>query len=321
MEITGESLDHVLIDLYEKLLGCTSRNEGTRGATREMLGVSLRISKPRARLSRSENRGKPFSALGELLWYLAGSDDLDFIRPYVPQYSKDAVDGIIHGAYGPRLFAMRDNVDQVASVTQLLRKRPTTRRAVIQLFNAEDIASEYKEIPCTTTLQFHLRENRLHLSVTLRSNDAYWGLPHDIFCFTMLQEMIARRLSADLGEYYQYVGSMHLYEDFIEEAQQYVDEGFQKTVEMPAMPPGDPFDLVPSLLESEMRIRRGEMMIAADVMAEPYWADIIRLLQVFWASGQSERLDELRAEFVNPVYRSYLEGRRNMKPRVQARQD
>jgi thymidylate synthase len=216
MEITGESLDSVLIELYSHLLRCGKSNAGTRGTTIEMLGVSLRISKPRARLSRSENRGKPFSALGELLWYLASSDKLEFIRPYVSQYEKDAVDEAIQGAYGPRLFAMRGKLDQIANVTELLKERPTSRRAVIQLFNAEDIAFHHKEVPCTTSLQFHLRNGRLHLSATLRSNDAYWGLPHDVFCFTMLQEMMACRLQADLGEYYQYVGSMHVYDTFIE---------------------------------------------------------------------------------------------------------
>ena len=316
MEITGEGLDDVLIDLYSRLLNGGTQNQGTRGKTLEILGVSLCISKPRARLSRSENRGKPFSALGELLWYLSGSDKLEFIEPYMPQYGKEAVDGVIHGAYGPRLFAMRGEVNQIESVTKLLKEKPTSRRAVIQLFNAEDIATEHKEVPCTTTLQFHLRAARLHLSVTLRSNDAYWGLPHDVFCFTMLQEMMARRLGADLGEYYQYVGSMHIYENFINDARRYVDEGFQKTVEMPEMPTGDPFGLVGTLLDVERRIRNGERIAAAQVVNEPYWADVIRLLQVFWASGQSERLDEIQKQFTQPIYQSYLEGRRLAKPKT-----
>jgi thymidylate synthase len=80
----------------------------------------LHVSKPRARISRSENRGKPFSALGELLWYLTGSDKLEFIQPYVERYTKEAAeDGAMHGAYGPRLFAMRGSVDQIANVTEL----------------------------------------------------------------------------------------------------------------------------------------------------------------------------------------------------------
>ena len=82
---------------------------------------------------------------------------------------------------------MRGTIDQIASVTNLLKQRSTSRRAVIQLFDAEDISSEHKEVPCTTTMQFFQREGRLHMVTTLRSNDAYKGLPHDVFCFTMLQ--------------------------------------------------------------------------------------------------------------------------------------
>jgi thymidylate synthase len=250
MEIVGDSLDAILIQLYEQLSKSPLFNKGTRGSTVEFLGVSLRLSSPRARISRSENRGKPFSALGELLWYLAGSDRLDFIQPYVPEYKKDADEGILHGAYGPRLFAMRGNVDQLKNVTALLEGNPGSRRAVVQLFNAEDIAAAHKEIPCTTTLQFHLRDGQLHLSATLRSNDAYWGLPHDVFCFTMIQEMMARRLGVELGEYYHYVGSMHVYVDHLDKIGEYLAEGHQKTIEMPPMPVGDPFPAGPGAPES-----------------------------------------------------------------------
>jgi thymidylate synthase len=69
MEIEGESLDDILMRLYKLLPSAGMRNVGSRGETLELLGVAVRISNPRARLSRSENRGKLFSALGELLWY------------------------------------------------------------------------------------------------------------------------------------------------------------------------------------------------------------------------------------------------------------
>jgi thymidylate synthase len=211
---------------------------------------------------------------------------------------------------------MRGNVDQLQNVMALLKKKPRSRRAVVQLFNAEDIASEHKEIPCTTTLQFHLRKKQLHLSVTLRSNDAFWGLPHDVFCFTMIQEMMARRLGVELGEYYHYVGSMHVYVKYLAEVNEYLDEGYQKAVEMPPMPVRDPFLLVPDLLKAEDRIRHGEPVVASEIAPEDYWADIVRLLQVFWATDHAGRLDEIKAEFVNPIYRSYLEGRRHLKPRT-----
>jgi thymidylate synthase len=316
VEITGESLDAVLNPLYRELLKGPGHNEGSRGSNTELLAVVLRIAKPRARLSRSENRGHPFSALGELLWYLSKSDALKFIEPYVPRYKDDAENGILFGAYGPRIFSMRNGTDQLASVFTLLRKKPGSRRAVIQLFNAEDIAEHHKEVPCTTTLQFFVRDDLLHLAVSMRSNDACLGLPHDVFCFTMLQEMVARKLGVELGEYYHFAGSMHVYDRHLTALSDYLQEGYQKDIEMPPMPTGDPFLLVPQLLQVEDRLRHGEIVVASETFSESYWADVVRLLQTFWASGRGDQLDVLKAEFTHPIYRYYLESRRNMKPRT-----
>lgn len=316
MEIIADTLDDVLSTMYDDLLNKGNVNSASRGPTKEKIGVLINIAKPRARLSRSLSRGKPFSALGELLWYLARSDKLDFIRRYVKQYEEESADGLtVHGAYGPRLFSMRDGINQIENVISLLERRDSTRRAVIQIFNAEDIAHEYKEIPCTTTMQFLIREDRLHMVVTMRSNDAFKGLPHDVFCFTMLQEMIAVRLGKQLGNYHQFVGSMHLYEPDFEEARRYLGEGFHRAVEMPAMPSGDPFRVVPKLLDAERDIRGGKVVVAADIFSEPYWADLVRLLQVFDETGNAERLNVLKAEFSSIMYQSYLDGRLGMNPR------
>jgi len=81
----------------------------------------------------------------------------------------------VYGGYGPRLFEQRGH-DQVGNVLDLLRSNPQSRRAVIQLFNAEDISRYHREVPCTTTMQFMVRDGRLHMLTTMRSNDAYIGL-------------------------------------------------------------------------------------------------------------------------------------------------
>jgi len=306
----------ILADLYQSLLNDSERNEASRGGTLEKLGVTLRIRKPRARLSRSEDRGRPFSALGELLWYLSGSDSLEFIREYIPAYEKEAEeDGTLYRAYGPRLLAMRGGINQIQNVVALLKERPGSRRAVIQLFNAEDIDRHRKEVPCTTTFQFFVRADRLHMAVTMRSNDAYTGLPHDVFCFTMIQEMVARALGVGLGEYIHFVGSMHLYESDVDKAKGYSEEGYQRVVEMPPMPPGDPFPIVGKLVEIESRLRRGEELIAERAVRSEYWADIVRLFQVYWASGQPEKIDKIANEFSNKHYRAYAEGRKRASKR------
>lgn len=108
MELAAATLDDALDGLYCRLLQEAAPNAATRGATGEILGVLIEIADPHARLSRSGDRGKLFSALGELLWYLSRGDELDFIGRYIGAYRKESADGVtIHGAYGPRLFAMR----------------------------------------------------------------------------------------------------------------------------------------------------------------------------------------------------------------------
>lgn len=200
MRLSDQTLDDLLRKLFPKLLSSRIDISASRGHARELFGVLLELNHPRARLSRSETRGRPFSCLGEFLWYLSRDNKLDFIRYYIPAYEKETEDGeTIYGAYGPRLFDQRGH-DQLRNVINLLRSHPELRRAVIQLFNAEDIARRYKEVPCTCTLQFLVRRKRLHMLTTMRSNDAYKGLPHDIFCFTMLQEVVARTLGLELGK-------------------------------------------------------------------------------------------------------------------------
>ena len=116
MEIVGESVDEVLIDAYGRIQAEGAPNVGSRGKNKEVIGATLRIRHPRARLSRSADRGLPFSALGEFLWYLTGAGDADFITAYIPAYANEVGrSGIINGAYGPRIFS-RYGLDQLEGV-------------------------------------------------------------------------------------------------------------------------------------------------------------------------------------------------------------
>ena len=258
MYITEKTLDDLLYRVVSKLLQRGATIGASRGKTSELTGVLLHLTDPRARLSRTEKKGHIFSCLGELLWYLSKSNSVQFISHYVPKYEKESDDGhTVYGGYGPRLFAMRGEYDQIQNVITLLRNRPSSRRAVIQLFDAEDIAQDHIEIPCTCTLQFLIRERRLNMITYMRSNDAFFGLPHDVFAFTMLQEIVARSLGVELGTYKHCVGSLHLYDEHRISAQQYIEEGYQARVRMPPMPTGDPFRSIGMLLQAESTIRNG----------------------------------------------------------------
>ncbi len=315
MRFACEILDDVLRELYPELLSSTNLVNTSRGETSELVGVLVEIERPRARLSRTETRGKPFSCLGELLWYLSRGNSLDFISYYIPAYRDESVDGLsVHGGYGRRLFRHHGH-NQVRNVIDLLLVNSRSRRAVIQIFDADDISCHRPEVPCTTTLQFMVRDDRLHLLTTMRSNDAYKGLPHDVFCFTMLQEIVANSLGYELGTYKHFVGSMHIYAIDQGDMRQYLEEAVQQTVEMPPMPKVDPWPSIQRLLDAEHRIRNGETIDAGSWDVEPYWADLVRLLQIFAATGDEERIDALKSAMTFKRYGLYIDSRRTMGAR------
>lgn len=308
----GETLDDVMRHAIEAIKGRGERNKPTKGDNTELTGVLLEVTNPRARLSRTETRGKPFSCLGELCWYLSGTNKLEPIVYYMPSYSQYAEGEVIYGGYGPRLFGEGAN-DQVNNVIKLLKKKRSSRQAVIQLFDSVDILDKHVDVPCTCILQFMIRSDVLHMITYMRSNDAYWGLPHDIFSFTMLQEIIARTLSVELGTYKHAVGSLHIYDEHYDSAQNFLDEGWQPTdTPMPPMPLGDPWADIELLRKAEIAIRtQGEPIIDVFDNLDPYWADLIRLLQVFRYSKDKDahKIREVRGKMSSEAYYPFIDKR------------
>jgi len=310
--IRKETVDDLMRQVIELIQSFGKPIETSKGPCAEVTGILLELINPLARLSRTETRGKLFSPLGELCWYLAQSKQLNFIEYYLKRYKESAENDEIPGAYGPRLFDW-NGIDQIANVTARLRAKPNTRRAAVQLFDAADLDVEHKDVPCTCTLQFLLRDGKLNMIAFMRSNDAYLGLPHDIFCFTMLQEIVARDIPAQLGTYKHIVGSLHLYDSDRENAQQFLNEGFQPTtLFMPPMPEGDPWPAINALLQAESQIRAGEQVARSQIaQPDPYWADLVRLLLIFRADRDSDvnRIKELREAMSSEYFRTFIDMR------------
>ncbi len=78
--------------------------------------------------------------------------------------------------YGPRLFGRRGfsifhidrNINQFDNAVKMLTDSSTSRKAVIQLFRADDIIRDRKDVPCTCTIQFLVREKKLDMVVFMR---------------------------------------------------------------------------------------------------------------------------------------------------------
>ena len=191
--------------------------------TYEIIGASGRVQNPRARLIRRPGKAMslPF-AIGEFLWYLRRSNKLDIMSYYsksMVHYSDDK--RTLNSAYGARIWGCHDfiSVNQWQAAKRLLLSDKSSRQAVLHIRVPQDEVFYSLDHPCTLTLQFLLRNNRLHLLVTMRSNDLFMGSCYDIFSFTMLQEMMAWELDVEIGFYQHSVNSWHLYERDICDAQ------------------------------------------------------------------------------------------------------
>jgi thymidylate synthase len=309
--LSERTLDDLMRAAIEQIQKCGTRIHSSKGWNTEISGLVLELNDARARLSRTEDRGKAFSCLGELCWYLAKTNELEFIEYYISHYRHSADNGVVFGGYGPRLFKLRGNVDQVSNVIDLLKRKRSSRQAVIQLFDGNDIVGEHKDIPCTCTLQFMVREDKLCMFTNMRSNDLIKGFPHDIFCFTMLQEIIARSVGCEVGTYKHAVGSLHYYDKDARHVANYLDEGWQPTEGiMPPMPLGDPWPSIHALLKAESAIRKSQSFVDIKLdHLDAYWADLARMLQVFWCkkSKKKSRLKDLRAAMISNSYLPFID--------------
>lgn len=328
MHLQAQTVDDLLGRSFRRLAKSGAWTRSSKGRARELVGVLLELKNPRARFSRTETRGALISHLGETLWYLSGSDELSFIEYYIPKYRQfiDASPSqtVAPGAYGPRLFA-DETSGQLMDLIEFLRKKSgvsDTRQAVLQIFRERDLASSGGDVPCTTTIQFLPRQGKLHAIVTMRSNDAYRGLPGDVFAFTFIQELVARSLHMDVGIYRHFVGSLHLYQEDLPQAKHYLGEGFQsQNIYMPEMPDGDPWESVRWLLRVERAIRCGDPE-PSEFGIDGYWLDLRRLLLAkFLSDTQNLRdLALVRSQMSSTAYDAYIRGRQQSLHRTLSKQ-
>lgn len=138
MKVSASSLDDLLHEVYRRLIASGQETFPSKGRAFEVTGAVLELTNPRARMSRTETRAVIFGWLGELLWYLAGSDELSFIQYYIKGYKEDYKGAAnVRAAYGPRLYSGGQN--QLRVVIALLQEKGDTRRAVVPIYQPQDL--------------------------------------------------------------------------------------------------------------------------------------------------------------------------------------
>lgn len=200
---------------------------------RELRNVMFEIKNPMDNIIYNKWRqASPLYLAKENLWYLSGNRDVESIAKSAPFWRTIAnEDGTVNSNYGYYLFNVKneEGKSQFDLLEDLLRKDSFTRKA---LFVQPVCGDKSLGIPdtrftkdtiCTPTYNFQLRNNKLELTVNMRSNDLINGTTNDIVFFCNLQIEMAKRLGVELGSYYHIANNIHVYEEsnkkkcFIEE--------------------------------------------------------------------------------------------------------
>jgi thymidylate synthase len=144
----------------------------------------------------------------EALQLIGGFSDPDLTVSVAPRYANFLDNGKFHGAYGIR------TQDKIGLVANRLADDPDTRRALMTFWDdREDLAKTgYADYPCTVSMTFRIRNEKLTAHTHMRSNDAWLGIPYDIVQFTSLMRTLASFLGVGVGEYVHSVDSLHIYE-------------------------------------------------------------------------------------------------------------
>jgi thymidylate synthase len=188
------------------------------GPTTELLHVTISIEDPRQRWIFARNPViSPAFALAEVIWIMAGRNDagvLNFFNRDLPAFAGNG--STYHGAYGHRL-RHHHGMDQLSAAYEALRANPSSRQAVLQIWDAATDLPDSQgqprspDIPCNTQAVLRIQGRKLHWLQIMRSNDLFRGLPYNLVQFTTLQETLAGWLGVGLGSYTHVVSCLHFY--------------------------------------------------------------------------------------------------------------
>lgn len=146
-------------------------------------------------------------------------------------------DGSVNSAYGYLAF-----VRTSCGKTKFAKHRPLTpwewaelslkrdkdsRQAFVRFSHPSHQWFGNRDQPCTMHANFHIRGEKLHLTVVMRSTDVRRGLVYDMpwFCsllWRMKASLMSHYPSLELGTYAHFTHSMHVYKTDVEECRRMI---------------------------------------------------------------------------------------------------
>ncbi len=164
------------------------------------------------------------------------------ISEYIPRVTQDIKTPSSY-TYGSRMRSWF-GLDQIQGAIDKLSREPISRAVVVNLWDStKDLTIGGS--PCVNHIWLRIRDDKLHMTVTIRSNDMFEGYPENAYGLRALQGLIRKEISKKLnkeiglGDLTINSQSAHIYEDCFVKARSIVEKYYHKYV-MPAPLQWDP---------------------------------------------------------------------------------
>lgn len=140
--------------------------------------------------------------------FIGGHADLE-------QYRQEMLDGILDFRIGHGWeYTYHNRIqEQLPFIYEELSRNPDSRRAVVDIRDWRADTKHGNTSPaCLQHMQFFIRDNKMHMKVLMRSNDAPEATFMNMFAFIMLMKRVADELGVGIGTYTHRANSFHCYE-------------------------------------------------------------------------------------------------------------
>lgn len=221
--IEGQTFSEVYEKAMDVLLNHPDYKTKPRGLDiHECLNVGLRIEDPAQNLFKYNDKSLTLPTgyvKKEMCLYLMATDDAKLFSKASGFWSNiKTKKGTINSAYGNLIFnsSLKDGRSQFDWAFDSLKNDRDSRQSFMRFNNTCHQYDGNKDVPCTFIMSFHIRDNKLHATVYMRSNDIIKGTTYDIPSFILFQRLMLLRLrevypDLELGFYEHFANSLHLY--------------------------------------------------------------------------------------------------------------
>jgi thymidylate synthase len=220
------------------------RDDRTGTGTRAIFGEVMRFRMDEGFPAVTTKRLAFRSVLAELLWFIAGSSDVNELHAlgvriwdgnaYAPYWvGKARFDGDAGRNYGQQwrdwVAPNGDHIDQLRNVIKTLKGDPPSRRHIVTAWNPGEI--EQTSLPaCHAFFQFFVAPgdgpaDRGKLSVMMyqRSCDLFLGVPFNMAQYAVLLHLVAQLTDLVPHEFVHVLADAHIYRDHMGAARQQLE--------------------------------------------------------------------------------------------------